>query len=73
MEMLHMIPHHPEVITNLNFEKVSTMPLELRPGVILKSKEASKPKDGAHITSPTDYYRRKILSLPRWRNFTPSC
>ena len=35
MEMMHMILKYPEVITNLEFIKVTTMPLELRGGIIV--------------------------------------
>ena len=33
MEMMHLLLRYPEIITNLDFIKVSTMPLELRPGI----------------------------------------
>ena len=36
-EMQHVILRYPEIITNLKFIKVSTMPLEYRSGVIIRS------------------------------------
>ena len=35
-ELLHVILKYPEVITNLDFERVTTMPLEMRAGVIIE-------------------------------------
>ena len=35
--MLHLILQHLKVIRNLNFINISTMPLELRGGVVIKS------------------------------------
>ena len=35
-EILHVILKYPEVITNLEFQRVTTMPLEMRAGVIIQ-------------------------------------
>ena len=37
MEMLHVMLKYPEVVTNLEFIKVTTMPLELRAGITIES------------------------------------
>ena len=36
MEMLHVMLKYPEVVTNLEFIKVTTMPLELRAGIAIE-------------------------------------
>ena len=69
MEMLMGILLIPEVVTNLEFDKVSTMPLELRGGILMNVPK--KLEDGAHLVSPGDTYRSSMIS-GNWRQFTPS-
>ena len=68
-EFLRGILLIPKVVTNLDFEKVSTMPLELRGGLIMNV--TNKLKDGSHTVKPGDTYRNAMISS-NWRQFTPS-
>ena len=67
-EMLHVILKYPEIIANLTFVKLSTMPLELRASVDIKS-DIEETTDGAFITTATDTYRESI-DLDHWRMHT---
>ena len=67
MEMLHMLLQYPEVLTNLKFIKVSTIPLELCAGI--PTQKQFTVEDGAFVTSPIDNYKQHVLSLELWRNF----
>ena len=58
-----------EVVNNLDFEKVSIMPLELRGGVLINTRR--KLEDGAHLVSPGDTYRNSVMS-GNWRQFSCS-
>ena len=69
MEMLHVILKYPEVITNLQFIKVCTMPLELRGGIMLDSTKIIE--DGAYVTTAIDQYRKNVFTV-KWRHHTPS-
>ena len=64
MEMLHMMLKYPEVVTNLDFVKVTTMPLELRSGIVIKSD--IEREDGAFVRSAIDGFRR-LLRLDEWQ------
>ena len=71
-EMLHVLLKYPEVITNLIFVKVTTMPLEFRAGVIVTSgNKDSTTEDGAFVTSAIDNYRNNA-NLSPWRMHIPS-
>eukprot|EP00957_Ditylum_brightwellii_P022146 1670935-Ditylum_brightwellii.AAC.1 len=45
MKMLHIMLKYPEIVTNLDFIKVSAMPLELRAGTAINSD--AETEDGA--------------------------
>jgi hypothetical protein len=51
-----MILKYPEIITNLDFIKVTTMPLELCGGTIINSDTGQE--DGAYVGSAVDVFRR---------------
>ena len=65
---MHLLLRYPEIITNLDFIKVSTMPLELRPGIPCHKED--KIQDGEYITTPLDNYKCNTLELDEWQNFT---
>ena len=69
MEMLHVMLKYPEVVTNLEFIKVTTMPLELRAGIAIESDIQNE--DGAFVGSAIDGFR-KSLDLDDWRLHTPN-
>ena len=71
MEMMHLMLGYVEVVTNLDFCKVSTMPLELRAGIKIESDLVSN-EDGAYVTTEVDYFRRNALQLDAWRYHTDS-
>ena len=48
-EMPHILLKYPEVVTNLDFIKVSIIPLELRSGI--KGNYDTETKDGAYAVS----------------------
>ena len=64
LEMLHMQLKYPEVITNLDFVKLTTMPLELRGGILITSDVEQE--DGAYVGCAIDVFRRS-LHLNEWR------
>ena len=66
-EMLHVILQYPEIITNLNFVKVTTMPLEYRAGIKMTTED--RVEDGAFVTSGIDHYRNN-KGFPDWRCHT---
>ena len=49
-----------EVITNLIFAPVTTMPLELRAGIRVDSDTVDVLEDGAFIGSAVDSFRRSL-------------
>ena len=56
MEMIHMMLKNPEVVTYLDFNKVSTFILEIRAGVIVYSDIETE--DGVYIiTALEDFWR----------------
>ena len=48
-EILHVILEYPEVVTNLNFIRVSTMPIEFRAEIILQLE--SVVQDGVFVSA----------------------
>ena len=60
---------YPEIVTNLDFIKVSTMPLELRAGTEVVVSE-TKPRDGAYV-EPAIVSYRKAIELEDYRLHTP--
>ena len=59
MEMMHLLLRYPEIITNLQFIKASTIPLELRPGILCHKED--KIQDGEYVTSPLDNYKQNLF------------
>ena len=72
MEMLQTMLQYNEVHTNLVFENIPTMPLELRAGIELKrtknciENNEQFPTDSVSFTCIVDKVR-KFLNLPEWR------
>ena len=58
MEMLHRMLKYSEVGTNLNFNKVSEFPLEIRAGIVVDSYTVTE--DGANVIAVVDAFRRLI-------------
>ena len=58
LEMLHLILQYPEVVRNLNFIKISTMPLELRAGTAVQSDTIVE--DGAYVETSVQNFRRSL-------------
>ena len=67
MEQVHLMLSYPEVITNLRFISVPSMPLEFRAGVAMEKTVA----DSAQVGNVSDDIR-KDNGLPRWRQNTPN-
>ena len=67
--MLHGMLGYPEVITNLIFAPITTMPLELRAGIRVDSDTVDVLEDGAFIGSAVDSFRRS-LDMDEWRQHT---
>ena len=55
MEMLHGTLGHVEVVTNVEFIKISTMSLELRDGIKIKS-DAQRNDDGSYLITEVDSF-----------------
>ena len=70
MEMLHMMLKYPEVFTDLNFVAIPTMPLELRAGIDIDTKNDNI-EDGAQVGIVSNEIRRG-LDLPEWRQHSDS-
>ena len=64
LEMLHLILQYLEVVRNLNFIKVSTIPLELCAGTAFQSDALIE--DGAYDETVVQNFRRS-LGLERYR------
>ena len=71
MEMMHLMLGYVEVVTNLDFCNISTMPLELRAGIKIDS-DCLENEDGNYITTEVDNFRRNALHLDAWRWHTDS-
>lgn len=69
MEMLHVMLKYPEVITNLSFVTIQTMPLEFRSGMGLDQTVIQPSPDGAQSGSVSDDIR-KAKMLDDWRQHT---
>ena len=67
--MLYSMLGYPEVITNLIFAPITTMPLELRAGIRVDSDTVDVLEDGAFIGSAVDSFRRS-LDMDEWRQHT---
>lgn len=67
LEMLHNMLKYPEVVTNLDFIKVPTMPLELRTGIVIESDKQME--DGAFISASIASFRRQN-DMEEWRLYT---
>ena len=61
MEMMHVMLKYPEVVTNLEFIKLSTMPLELRGGIALSSDVVTE--DSAYICLAIESFRRTTMEF----------
>ena len=70
--MLHAQLGYPEVITNVKFANVTTMPLELRAGVErIESDITQSVQDGAYLCAAVDAFRRSV-GLDEWRQHSVS-
>eukprot|EP00957_Ditylum_brightwellii_P189039 14390964-Ditylum_brightwellii.AAC.1 len=54
LEMLHVMLKYPFIVTNLEFIKVTTMPLELRVGIATTVDDNTE--DGAYICSVVESF-----------------
>ena len=61
LEIIHVIFKNPEVITNLDFTKLTTMPLELQGGISIDSDTVSD--DDAYLFTAIDRLHRTIIEL----------
>lgn len=66
LEMLHIMLKYPEVVRDVEFCQVPTMPLESRPAVKINS-NVEQDEDRQYQTSTIDNMRRNILQLDGWR------
>eukprot|EP00957_Ditylum_brightwellii_P168630 12834788-Ditylum_brightwellii.AAC.1 len=75
MEMLHMMLKYPEVVTNIHFVNISTLPLELQAGVSFnfdnERNEGANVEDGAFVHSGMGNVCN-LAGLPMWRHHTAS-
>ena len=62
MEQVHVMLLYPEVITNLNFVSIPSMPLEFRVGVALECTVADSAQEG-NVSNDI----RRELNIPAWR------
>ena len=70
MEMLHLMLRYPEVYTNIEFIKVTTMSLQFCAGIQLNPRNT---QDAAYVGSAIDDYRNcPELDFDDWRQHTPS-
>jgi predicted GIY-YIG superfamily endonuclease len=72
LEMLHMLLKYPEIVTNLDFIKVTTMPLELRAGIAINCDAQHDEEDGAYVGCAMDVFRKSLNGLEDWRMMTQS-
>ena len=72
LEMLPMLLKYPEVVTNLDFVKVTTMPLELRAGIAINCDAQHDKEDGAYVGCAMDVFRNSLDGLEEWRMTTQS-
>lgn len=70
IEMLHHMLQYPEVITDMSFINISTLPLELRAGVeVFKYKSPVDVEDGQHVFPPP-YNLRSAKNFQEWRQMS---
>ncbi len=67
---MHVMLKYPEIITNLKFVKLSTMPLELRGGIALTLDVITE--DGAYTISAIESFCRTTMNFGMGRIQTPS-
>ena len=67
IEMLHVMLKYPEVVTDIDFIKVSTVPLELRSGIVINSD--TETKDGAYVVGLAESFHR-LINLDDFRLHT---
>ena len=67
--MLHVMLGYPEVIINLIFAPITTIPLELRAGIRVDNDTVDVLEDGGFIGSVVDSFRRS-LDMDEWRQHT---
>ena len=65
--MLHNMLKYPEIVTNLDFINVSTMPLELRAGIMIESDKQIE--DGAFIITSIESFCCQN-NMEEWRLYT---
>ena len=70
VEMLHQMLKYPEVITDLQFINIPTMPIEYRAGIELDSFVAPVAEDCAQTGSVSNDIRLFKENLPQWRKHT---
>ena len=61
--MLHMLLKYPEVVTNLDFVKITTMPLGLRAGIAINCDAQHDEEDGVYIGCEMDVFRDSLDGL----------
>ena len=70
--MLHGALGYPEVITNIKYANVTTMPLELRAGdERIESDITQDVQDGVYLCAAVDTFRRSV-GLDEWRQHSVS-
>ena len=67
-KILHMMIKYPKVVTNINFCKISTMPLELQAGVRVDY-YSDKTEDGAYVMDSIESFWSQIYYV-EWRMHT---
>ena len=67
LEMLHNMLKYPEIVTNLDFINVPTMPLELQTGIVIESDKQME--DGAFISASIASFRCQN-DMEEWRLYT---
>jgi hypothetical protein len=70
LEMLHVMLKYPEIVTNLEFIKVTTMPLELQGGIAITFDDNTE--DDAYICSVVESFCRVKADLDTARLQTNS-
>eukprot|EP00957_Ditylum_brightwellii_P012076 912864-Ditylum_brightwellii.AAC.1 len=72
--MYHVMLKYPEVVTNIHFVNISTLPLELQAGISVTDNarnEGANVEDGAFVHSDVDNVHN-LAGLPMWRCHTAS-
>lgn len=63
--MMHIMLRYLEVVTNLDFIKVTIMPLELKGGIVINFDTAAE--DSAYLFSVAEIFRRECVNLNHTR------